>query len=67
MVLILIGLGSVVQTVLGGGHDGGYLSINFGFALGVVFGIYVCGVGGSGKSNCTGHWLSAATHRATAE
>lgn len=48
MVLILIGLGSVVQTVLGGGHNGSYLSINFGFALGVVFGIYICGVGGSG-------------------
>jgi hypothetical protein len=43
MVLILVGLGSVAQSGLSKGANGGYLSINLGFSIGVTLGIYASG------------------------
>lgn len=40
-VLIVFGVGVVAQVVLGGGHHGEYLSINIGWGLAVVMGVYV--------------------------
>ena len=40
-VLIAFGVGVVAQVVLGDGTHGEYLSINLGWALGVVLGAYV--------------------------
>ncbi|EDV29452.1 uncharacterized protein TRIADDRAFT_51804 [Trichoplax adhaerens] len=37
------GIGSVAQVVLGKGNFGDFLSINFGWGLGVTFGCYVAG------------------------
>eukprot|EP00039_Didymoeca_costata_P000776 m.47228 g.47228 ORF g.47228 m.47228 type:complete len:93 (-) comp10466_c0_seq1:662-940(-) len=39
MVLILFGNGVVAQTVLSKGDNGSYLSINFGWGLGVAMGM----------------------------
>ncbi|KAM9385682.1 aquaporin-10b [Pholidichthys leucotaenia] len=47
-VLILFGCGSVAQVTTSEEKKGQYLSINLGFALGVIFGIYVSrGVSGA--------------------
>jgi MIP family channel proteins len=40
-VLIVFGVGVVAQVVLSRGQNGGYLSINLGWGLAVVMGIYV--------------------------
>ncbi len=42
-VLIVFGCGSVAQVLLSGHHNGEYLSINFGWGLGVTLGVYVAG------------------------
>jgi MIP family channel proteins len=42
-VLIMFGAGVVAQVVLSGGNNGQYLSINLGWAFGVVLGVYVAG------------------------
>src|SRR5258706_5777706 len=44
-ILIMFGVGVVAQVVLSGGQNGSYLSINLGWGLGVVMGIYVAGGG----------------------
>lgn len=43
LVLIAFGCGSVAQVVLSKHANGEYLSINLGWALGVVLGVYVAG------------------------
>ena len=40
-VLIVFGVGVVAQVVLSHGQNGNYLSINLGWGLAVVMGIYV--------------------------
>lgn len=42
-VLIVFGVGVVAQVVLGGGEAGQYLSINIGWGLAVIMGVYVAG------------------------
>ncbi|XP_051853160.1 aquaporin-7-like isoform X2 [Antechinus flavipes] len=42
-VMMVFGLGSVAQTVLGENNYGTYLSINLGFGFGVVMGVHVAG------------------------
>jgi glycerol uptake facilitator-like aquaporin len=42
-VLIVFGVGGVAQVVLSGGKNGQYLSINLGWAFGVILGVYVAG------------------------
>ena len=44
----MFGVGSVAHLVLGKGQVGTYLSINFGWGLGVTFGVY-WSAGVSGK------------------
>lgn len=39
-ILCMFGIGSVAHLVLGRGAAGSYLSINFGWGLGVAFGVY---------------------------
>ncbi|XP_065656975.1 aquaporin-9 isoform X2 [Hydra vulgaris] len=39
-ILLMFGIGSIAQTFLGKGKFGGFLSINFGWAIGVMFGLY---------------------------
>lgn len=39
-ILCMFGIGSVAHLVLGKGESGSYLSINFGWGLGVAFGVY---------------------------
>lgn len=47
-ILIMFGAGVVAQYVLGGGRNGQYLSVNVGWALGVVLGVYAsAGVSGA--------------------
>ncbi|XP_057296602.1 aquaporin-7-like [Hydractinia symbiolongicarpus] len=40
LILIMFGVGSVAQFVLGKSKFGGFISVNFGWALGVTFGIH---------------------------
>ncbi|HEX7087696.1 MAG TPA: aquaporin, partial [Vicinamibacterales bacterium] len=40
-ILMVFGVGVVAQVVLGGGAHGEYLSINIGWGLAVVMGVYV--------------------------
>ena len=48
----MFGVGSIAQVVLGKGKFGGILSINFGWAIGVMFGVYwSAGVSGELKHN----------------
>ncbi|XP_068944046.1 aquaporin-7 isoform X2 [Petaurus breviceps papuanus] len=42
-VMMVFGLGSVAQKVLGGSDYGTYLSINLGFGFGVAMGVHVAG------------------------
>jgi len=42
-VLVIFGTGAIASTVLSGGANGGWLSINVGFGLGLTAGIYVAG------------------------
>ncbi|XP_058841981.1 aquaporin-7 isoform X2 [Acipenser ruthenus] len=42
-VMMVFGLGSVAQVVMGGGSYGDYFSINLGFGLGVTMGIHIAG------------------------
>ncbi|XP_015132919.2 aquaporin-7 isoform X2 [Gallus gallus] len=42
-ILMVLGLSSVAQTVLGKGEFGQYLSINLGFGIGVTMGIHAAG------------------------
>ena len=42
-VLIMFGCGSVAQVLLSGHANGEYLSINVGWAFGVILGVYVAG------------------------
>ncbi|XP_036598103.1 aquaporin-7-like [Trichosurus vulpecula] len=42
-VMMVFGLGSVAQKVLGGSNYGTYLTINLGFGFGVAMGIHVAG------------------------
>lgn len=42
-ILIVFGVGVVAQVVLSGQQNGTYLSINFGWGLAVVMGVYVAG------------------------
>ncbi|XP_015746078.1 aquaporin-7-like [Python bivittatus] len=48
--LMVFGLGSVAQVVLGRKNFGEYLSINLGFGFGVMLGIHAAG-GISGESS----------------
>ncbi|KAH7019613.1 aquaporin-like protein [Ilyonectria destructans] len=47
MVLLLFGDGSVAQVVLGKGNKGDWQNINWGWALGVMLGVYCGGVSGA--------------------
>ncbi|BEI81990.1 hypothetical protein CcaverHIS002_0211500 [Cutaneotrichosporon cavernicola] len=51
MVLILFGNGVNCQAVLSGWTQGQYLSISFGWGIGVMFGVYVCGGVSGGHIN----------------
>ena len=42
-VLLMFGCGCVAQSVLSGGANGGMLSINIGWGLGVLIGVLVAG------------------------
>nr|XP_006004792.2 PREDICTED: aquaporin-7 isoform X1 [Latimeria chalumnae] len=42
-IMMLFGLGSVAQVIIGGGKNGEYLSINLSFAMGVTMGIHMAG------------------------
>ena len=44
----MFGIGSMAQAILGNGKFGGFLSINFGWGFGVMFGVY-WSAGVSGK------------------
>jgi MIP family channel proteins len=61
-VLIAFGVGVVAQVVLGDGTHGEYLSINLGWALGVVLGAYVA-AGISGAHLNPAVTLALAVHR----
>ncbi|XP_065656976.1 aquaporin-9 isoform X2 [Hydra vulgaris] len=39
-ILLMFGIGSIAQTVLGKGKFGGILSINFGWGIGIMMGLY---------------------------
>ncbi|KAJ3008065.1 glycerol channel, partial [Thoreauomyces humboldtii] len=43
LVLVVFGAGSGAQVSLNGGTNGSYISINFGWAFGVLFGVYIAG------------------------
>ncbi|EWZ89332.1 glycerol channel [Fusarium oxysporum] len=47
MILVLFGDGSVAQVVLGEGNKGDWQNINWGWALGVMLGVYCGGVSGA--------------------
>ncbi|KAJ4860631.1 major intrinsic protein domain-containing protein [Trichoderma breve] len=47
MILVLFGDGSVAQVVLGKGSKGDWNNINWGWALGVMLGVYCGGVSGA--------------------
>ncbi|KAI5460414.1 aquaporin-like protein [Mariannaea sp. PMI_226] len=47
MILILFGDGSVAQVVLGRGDKGDWGNINWGWALGVMIGVYCSGISGA--------------------
>ncbi|XP_047123446.1 aquaporin-9 [Hydra vulgaris] len=51
MILLLFGFGSMAQTFTGKGKFGGILSVNFGWAVGVMFGIFVSGGVSGGHLN----------------
>ncbi|KAM4809943.1 aquaporin-7 [Rhinophrynus dorsalis] len=51
-VMMVFGLGSVAQVVLGKKQFGQYLSINLSFGLGVTMGIHVAGGVSGGHMNC---------------
>ena len=61
-VLIVFGCGSVAQVLLSGHENGEYLSINIGWALGVVLGVYVA-AGVSGAHLNPAVTLALAVHR----
>jgi MIP family channel proteins len=61
-VLIAFGAGVVAQVVLSHSANGGYLSINLGWGLGVVFGVLVAG-GVSGAHLNPAVTLALAVHR----
>lgn len=61
-VLITFGVAVVAQVVLSGEQNGQYLSINLGWALGVVLGVYVAG-GVSGGHLNPAVTLALAVHR----
>ncbi len=61
-VLIMFGVGVVAQVVLSGESHGDYLSINLGWGLAVVFGVYVAG-GVSGAHLNPAVTLALAVHR----
>ena len=42
-VLLMFGCGCVAQSVLSGGANGGMLSINIGWGLGVLVGVLIAG------------------------
>ena len=42
-VLLMFGCGCVAQSVLSGGDNGGMLSINIGWGLGVLVGVLIAG------------------------
>ncbi|NXD30932.1 AQP7 protein, partial [Spelaeornis formosus] len=42
-ILMVFGLSTVAQVILGKGNNGQYLSINLGFGIGVTMGIYAAG------------------------
>ena len=50
-VLIVLGDGAVAQMVLTDKALGGYLSVNFGYAMAVAFGVYVSGGVSGGHIN----------------
>jgi len=50
-VLIVLGDGAVAQMVLTDNALGGYLSVNFGYAMAVAFGVYVSGGVSGGHIN----------------
>ncbi|KAG3261940.1 aquaporin 9, transcript variant X2 [Ictidomys tridecemlineatus] len=50
-IMIVLGCGSVAQTILSRGHAGGVITINVGFAMAVVMAIYVTGGVSGGHIN----------------
>lgn len=48
-ILIMFGDGVVAQVVLSKGEKGDYQSINWGWALGVMLGVYSAGISGARK------------------
>jgi MIP family channel proteins len=61
-VLIVFGSAVVAQVVLGGGHNGTYLSISIGWGLAVTFGVYAS-AGVSGAHLNPAVTLALAVHR----
>uniref|UniRef100_A0A4X2KKS9 Aquaporin 7 n=1 Tax=Vombatus ursinus TaxID=29139 RepID=A0A4X2KKS9_VOMUR len=51
-VMMVFGLGSVAQKVLGGSDYGTYLSINLGFGFGVAMGVHMAGGISGAHMNC---------------
>ncbi|KAE8148071.1 putative aquaglyceroporin [Aspergillus avenaceus] len=47
MILVLFGDGVIAQVVLSNGEKGSYVSIAWGWGLGVMLGVYVSGISGS--------------------
>jgi len=62
LVLIAFGVGVVAQVVLSHAANGGYLSINLGWGLGVMFGVFVAG-GVSGAHLNPAVTVALAVHR----
>eukprot|EP00040_Diaphanoeca_grandis_P009413 m.289999 g.289999 ORF g.289999 m.289999 type:complete len:109 (+) comp208428_c0_seq1:194-520(+) len=50
-IMIVFGNGVCAQSVLSGGKLAGFLSINFGWAIGVIMGIYCTGSSSGGHLN----------------
>ena len=59
-VLLMFGCGCVAQSVLSGKEDGGMLSINIGWGLGVLIGVMIAGPV-SGKPTCTHKLIKTVT------
>nr|XP_014349232.1 PREDICTED: aquaporin-10 isoform X2 [Latimeria chalumnae] len=66
-IMMLFGLGSVAQVIIGGGKNGEYLSINLSFAMGVTMGIHMAGGVSDALHEYCGGNLTVTGPKATAE